>query len=238
MTRPTRPLWPLLAALAAGALGVAEWWWAGRADEAPRAPAPVPAPPRALTPSCPPEHLLDDGVCVPLPPPDSRETESAARLELLPGRPPEHTRYLTPIAGYPATASKSGLGVFVPAPRGTPVMAIELEAQVGAARRLPLTGAPPRLLTLHRVERAGATRAYVLVYDGISIEPSAEPSELPVGTPLGRVAAGPQPTGVGIEVRQLRRGVDLGSLDGASALLESSSLSCDARNVLPLKPAP
>jgi hypothetical protein len=182
--------------------------------------------------------LLDDGVCVPLPPLEARDTENAARLELLPGRPPEHSRYLTPIANQPATASKSGLGVFVPAPRGAPVMAIALEAQVGPARRLPLAGSPPRLVTLHRVERAGAARSYVLVYDGISVEPASAPSELPVGTPLGRVAAGPSPTGLGIEVRQLRRGVEPDSLDGAAALLDSSSLSCDARNVLPLKPAP
>jgi len=237
VTRAARPLWPLLAALAAGALGVAEWW-AGRDEAAPSAPATPPVSALAPNPTCPPEHLLDDGVCVPLPAPDIREPESASRLELLPGRPPDHGRYLTPIAGQPATTSKSGLGIFVAAPRGTPVMVIALEAQSGPARRLPLAGSPPRLLTLHRIERAGATRSYVLVYDGISIEPSSEPSELPVGTPLGRVAAGPSPTGLGIEVRQLRRGVDLGSLDGETALLDSSSLSCDARNVLPLKPAP
>jgi len=236
VTHAPRPLWPLLAALAAGALGVAEWW-AGRDGEPPRAPAADPAPAPAEAPPCPPEHLLDDGVCVPLPPPETREPESSSRLELLPGRPPEHARYLTPIAGRPATASKSGLGVFVAAPRGTPVMAIALEAQVGPARRLLLGGAPPRLLTLHRVERAGAPRAYVLIYDGVSVEPSGEPSELPVGTPLGRVAPAPVP-GLGIEVRQLRRGVDLGSLVAEAALLDSSSLICDARNVLPLKPAP
>jgi hypothetical protein len=78
----------------------------------------------------------------------------------------------------------------------------------------------------------------VLVYDGISAEPTSEPSEVPVGTPLGRVAASPSPSGLGIEVRQLRRGVDLGELDAEAALLDSSSLACDARNVLPLKPAP
>lgn len=238
MTRPTRPLWPLLAALAAGALGVADGWWASRGSEARHAPeAPVDTP-QAASPACPPEHLLDDGVCVPLPPPDTRETESASRLELLPGRPPDHARYLTPIAGHPATPSKSGLGVFIPAPRGTPVMAIELEGQIGPARRLPLAASPPRLLTLHRVERAGASRSYLLLYDGISVEPSTEPSELPVGTPLGRVAAAPAPTGLGIEVRQLRRGVDPSALDGEGALLDSGSLSCDARNVLPLKPGP
>lgn len=237
MTRAPRPLWPLLAALAAGALGIAEWW-AGRDDDSKSAPAESPGPSLAATPACPPEHLLDDGVCVPLPPSEAQETDSASRIELLPGRPPEHTRYLTPIAAHSATASKSGLGVFVPAPRGTPVMVIALEAQVGPARRLPLAGSPPRLLTVHRVERAGATRSYVLTYDGISVEPSTEPSDLPVGTPLGRVAAGPSPTGLGIEVRQLRRGVDVGTLDGEAALLDSSSSSCDARNVLPLKPAP
>jgi hypothetical protein len=128
--------------------------------------------------------------------------------------------------------------VFVPAARGTPVTVIALEAQVGPARRLPLPGSPPRLLTLHRVERAGTTRASVLIYDGIGIEPASAPSELATGTPLGRVAAGPSPTGLGIEVRQLRRGVDLGSLDGETALRDSSSLACDARNGLPLKPAP
>jgi hypothetical protein len=236
VTRAARPLWPLLAALAAGALGLAEWWW-GRDDEAPSVPAAAAPSPSRAAPPCPSEHLFDDGVCLPLPPPETHDTDGS-RLDLLPGRPPEHRRYLTPIAGYPATGSKSGLGVFVPAPRGTPVTAIALEAQVGPARRLPLAGSPPRLLTVHQVERAGAARTYVLVYEGIASEPSSEPSELPVGTPLGRVAAAPTPTGLGIEVRQLRRGVELGLLDGETALLDSSSLSCDARNVLPLKPVP
>ena len=52
------------------------------------------------------------------------------------------------------------------------------------------------------------------------------------------LTATPAPTGLGIEVRQLRRGVDPSALDGEAALLDSSSLSCDARNVLPLKPGP
>ena len=238
MTRASRPLWPLLAALAAGALGVGEWW-AGR--DAARSQPPVPAArgvgALAAAP-CPAEHLLDDGVCVPLPAPEEREPETSSRLELLPGRPPEYSRYLTPIAGQPPIASKSGLGVFIAAARGTPVMALALEAQVGPARRLIVGGSPPRLLTLHRVERAGAARTYVLAYDGLVVEPSSEPSEIPVGTPLGRIAAGPAPTGLGIEVRQLRRGVDPATLDAARVLLDDISLSCDARNVLPLQPAP
>jgi hypothetical protein len=237
VTRATRPLWPLLAALAAGALGVAEWW-AERVEGSPSAPTASPAPLRPAAAPCPPAQLLDDGVCIPLPPPETREPESASRLELLPGRPAEHGRYLTPIAGRPATASRSGLGVFVAAPRGTPVMVIALEAQVGPARRLPLAGSPARLLTVHRVERAGAARTYALVYTGIDVQPASEPSDLPVGTPLGRVSDAAAPTGLGIEVRQLRRGVDLGSLAGETVLLDSSSLSCDARNVLPLKPGP
>ncbi|HWO11593.1 MAG TPA: hypothetical protein VNN80_18995 [Polyangiaceae bacterium] len=237
MSTEKRALWPLLGALAAGVVGVVEWC-AGR-DRAPpsAAPASESSAGARATPPCPAGHLLDDGVCLPLPP-EEREPEGSARIELLPGRPPDYARYLTPLAGRPAAASKSGLGVFVAARQGTPAMAIALEAQVGPARLLRLGGPAPRLLTLHQVERGGATRTYVLLYAGLVVERSVEPGEIAVGTPLGRVAPSPAPTGLGIEVRQLRRGVELGPLDAEQALLDDNSLSCDARNVLPLQPAP
>jgi hypothetical protein len=95
---------------------------------------------------------------------------------------------------------------------------------------------PPRLLTLHRVERSGATRTYVLAYEGLSFDALPAASDIPVGTPMGRVSPGRGVTGLGLSVRQLRRGVDPENTPPERLLLDSSSLACDPRNVLPAKP--
>lgn len=236
--RPAR--WPLLLAAAAG--GWAAWRWLGPAAGA-GAPeqAPQDIPVAARAPECPAEQLPDDGVCIPVPPAAERVAEVETRIELLPGRSPDYGRYVTPIAAYPAAAPAEGLGLFVAAPRGVPVTAVSLEAQSGPTRRWVTAAAaesPARLLTVHQVDRAGSLRTYVLVYDGVAFDPAAGIAEVEVGTPLGRIAAGSGVTGLGLRVQQLRRGVRPEALSPERLLLEASSLACDARNVLPLKPAP
>ena len=238
--RGARPsLWPLLLVAAAG--GWAGWRWLGPGTGARVSPAAPDAPLAAPGPECPADQLPDDGVCIPVPPAAERVAEVETRLELLPGRSPDYTRYVTPIAAYPATAPRDGLGLFVAAPRGIPVTTVSLEAQSGPTRRwvTPATAeSPARLLTVHQVDRAGSLRTYVLVYDGVAFDPVAGISDVEVGTPLGRVAAGSGLTGLGLRVQQLRRGVRPEELSPERLLLEASSLACDARNVLPLKPAP
>jgi hypothetical protein len=185
---------------------------------------------------CPPQQLPDDAVCLPVPPVEELEAVASAPLELLPGRAPDYARYLTPIANYPAAAAAEGLGLFVAAPRGVPVTALSLEAQSGPTRRWVTAGTPPRLLTLHRVERSSSMRTYVLAYDGIAFDTGPGLQEIVVGTPLGRVAGGRGVTGVTLRVRQLRRGVEPEDLPPERLLLDASSIVCDPRNVLPLAP--
>ncbi len=236
---------------------------AGAATSAPSSGGPAmggAATPSAATPSavlaagapraaleCPPHQLPDDGVCIPVPPPEDTATAQPP-LELLPGRAADYARYVTPIAAHRAAAASEGLGLFVAAPRGAPVTAINLEAQTGATRRWVTAGSPARLLTLHRVERSGSTRGYVLAYEGLDFDaaPGVTPagiSDVAVGTPLGRVAPargapGADVPGLTLTVRQLRRGIEPENVSPERLLLDATSLACDPRNVLPLRPTP
>lgn len=239
--------WPL--GVAAAALAVAAWQWARSSA----GPEPASRPPASGAeqagvergsaagdgPACGPQQLPDDGVCLPVPPLESEAAAAASTpIELLPGRPPDYARYVTPIATYPAQAAPGELGLFVAAPRGAPVTAVSLESQSGPTRRWVTATTPRRLLTLHRVERSGAERTYVLAYDGVAFDSAPGLQEVAVGTPLGRVAPGPGVTGLTLRVRQLRRGIDPESLAPERLLLDASSLACDPRNVLPLEPGP
>jgi len=248
--RAAPALWPLGIAAAAVAVGLFHWLGppdAERASDASMAGASAPGvgapdtvaassvPATAL--NCPPRQLPDDAVCIPLPPPED-ETVTSTPIELLPGRAPEYTRYVTPVANYPAKAEREGLGLFVAAPRGVPVTVVSLESQAGPTRRWVTATTPPRLLTLHRVERSGSTRTYVLAYDGVGFDPTPGMREIAVGTPLGRVARAPGITGLTLRVRQLRRGIEPENVPPERLLLDTSSLACDPRNVLPLEPGP
>jgi hypothetical protein len=217
-----------------GAIGVAAYEWLRSVDEPPRAASGGSTP--AL--QCPADQLPDDGVCIPVPPPEEVAASTPAPIELLPGRVADYGRYLTPIAGYPAAPAAKGLGLFVAAPRGAPVTAIELEAQTGPTRRWVTATSRPRLLTVHRVERSGATRTYLLEYEGIAFDATPGSGDVDVGTPLGRVAPSSGVSGLGLSVRQVRRGVDVASTAPERLMLDSSSLDCDPRNVLPSKPSP
>jgi len=230
--------WALLVVLGALVVGGVRWW-AGRPVElripAEDGAAPGPA---ATQPECPSEQLSDDGVCVPVPPPEDHPAAPESAIGLLPGRSADPVRYVTPIAAYPAALATEGLGLFIAAPAGVPVTAIALEGQSGPTRRWVTASSPPRLLTLHTVERGGALRVYVLAYEGLSFDAPPGRTELEVGTPLGRVAKRPGASGLGLTVFQLRRGVDADSLAPERLPTPSASLACDARNVLPAKPAP
>jgi hypothetical protein len=230
----------LWATASASVAALALWWSRHAAENDP----PAAAPPDRVTASsaagarsgCPPDHLPDDDVCLPLPAPEPSETETQTRIDLLPGRPPEYARYLTPIAAHPASAPRQGLGVFIAAPRGTPITALMLEGQAAPTRVAVTATTPPRLLTLHRTERAGSVRTYVLIYDGIAFDTPPGTQEVSVGTPLGRVSAGDGATGLGLGVRQFRRDLDPGAVPPERLLLDATTIVCDPRNVLPLAP--
>lgn len=234
----------MLVVAAAAGLAAVEWFRAPGPAPTPGAPAataPVAGHPTAagLAPpfDCPPHHLPDDQVCIPVPPPDEPQAAVSATIDLLPGRSPDYGRYVTPIAHYPAAAASDALGLFIAAPRGVPVTALSLEAQSGPTRRWVTATTPPRLLTLHRVERSATLRTYVLAYEGVAFDTPPGLTEVAVGTPLGRVAARPGNTGLALRVRQVRRGVEPENLAPERLLLDASSLACDPRNVLPLEPS-
>jgi hypothetical protein len=229
--------WPLLIVVGAAGVGAFEWVRAPGEDGGTAPPGGGVAPREsAAAVECPLDQLSDDGVCIPIPPPEEAVAAAPAPIELLPGRSADYGRYVTPIAAYPAAPAPQGLGLFVAAPRGVPVTAISLEAQAGSTRRWVTAVVPRRLLTLHRVERSGATRTYLLAYEGVAFDAEPGVSDVDVGTPLGRIAPGPGLTGLGLSVRQLRRGVEPESAPPERLLLDSSSLACDPRNVLPPKP--
>jgi hypothetical protein len=241
--RSLPPRWKsvVLSAAAFACIGTLAWWWSRPAakDASPTtAQRPVAAPFAVSASSvCPPDHLPDDEVCLPLPAPEPSDVETQTRIDLLPGRPPEYTRYLTPISAHPASAPKQGIGVFIAAPRGTPITALMVEGQVAPTRVAVTATAPPRLLTLHRTERGGSVRTYVLIYDGIAFDTRPGTQEVSVGTPLGRVSAGEGATGLNLGVRQFRRDLDPSTVAPERLLLDATSIVCDARNVLPLAPA-
>jgi hypothetical protein len=227
--------WLLAVAVCGGTLGV---WWSrhGGDPSRPTTPSEPTFAARSAPRTCPPGQLPDDEVCLPLPAEPS-EAEAESRIELLPGRPAEYARYLTPIAAHPATPPRQGLGVFIPAPRGTAITALTLDAQTGPTRVSVTATTPPRLLTLHRTERGGSLRTYVLTYDGIAFDTPTGTQEVNVGTPLGRVSASDGAAGLSLGVRQLRRDLDPSSVPSEQWLQDATSIACDARNVLPLAPA-
>ncbi len=127
------------------------------------------------------------------------------------------------------------------------MVAIRLEAQKGPSQRLPSSSASLPLLTVHHVARGGATRSYLLGYEGISAIPFARDAspKFEAGARLGEVISGAAETsGLRLWSRQLRQGVDPNATAPARLLLDSHSLECDPRNVLepkradPLRPAP
>lgn len=125
----------------------------------------------------------------------------------------------------------AGTGLFVSARPGAPVLAIELESQHGPVRaELTREG---QLTTLHEVRRGAASRAYVLVYDGV--EAAARlPGVVTLGAQLGTVRPSSEP-GLRLSVRQVRQGVDVAREPLELLLDDSRSVAYDARNVLPLR---
>jgi len=154
----------------------------------------------------------------------------------MPGRPENYARYQTPLRSALKGVSVGG-SVFFAAPVGTAVDVVALESQTGPVRKLPSAPPPAPLLTLHHVTRSGATRTYLLSYEGLAADTPEGPLDLVAGAPLGRIvsAAGLTP-GLRLGVRELRRGVDPEQVPVERLLGDSHSVECDPRNVLSLRP--
>lgn len=202
----------------------------------PNAPAVTPTPLEQPLGSCPSGTLSDHGVCIPVPVLPGSSDQNGVGLQLMPGRPENYARYATPLRTA-ANGVAVGGSVFFAAPVGSAVEVVALESQTGPTRKLRTATAPAPLLTLHHVTRNGATRSYLLTYEGLASETAEGPQDLAAGASLGRIvsAAGLTP-GLRLGVRELRRGVDPEQVPRQRLLGDSHSVECDPRNVLPLRP--
>lgn len=184
---------------------------------------------------CPSGMLPDYGICIPVPARAEGPTDSiGAIIGLLPGRPEDRSRYVSPIAGRAASSGPDAATLFITAAPGTAVKALALEGQSGSTRRAA-TSAGARLLTLHEVRRPGS-RSYILIHEGLTFTAPAVWEDVAPGAVLGHVSAGSSSTGLRLTTRQLRRGVDATRVTLERLLRDSHSIPCDARNVLPLEP--
>lgn len=180
--------------------------------------------------------MPDHGVCIPAPPREAPEADAVeVALELLPGRPSDYARYVTPIADHEAATSPDG-GSIISAPAGAEVRAIRLESQLGPTRWASLQSADPVLLTLHRVRRGSSLRSYVLAYRGVEFQAPSTWTDVPDGSVIAKVGAALKPPGLRLRVRQLRRGAQDEPALNERLIRDASSLECDPRNVLPLEP--
>jgi hypothetical protein len=228
----------IAAAVAAGA---------ALADRAPRVtfaqPPQVASSGAPLAPSlCPPGSLPDDGVCIPVPPPEraTLHASSSERIPRRPDRPPEYARYELPVdhaasiadlgesAAPDGGVKPSGIGIQV-AP-GRAVSAVTLDGQDGPARIVyegTLWG--PTVVTLHTVHAGGVTQQYLVALAGLAtLLPRALDETVSAGAQLGTSGA----SQLILETRLLRPGVDVRPLSAASMLAEGASVATDPRNVL------
>jgi hypothetical protein len=200
----------------------------------------------ALAPSlCPPGSLPDNGVCIPVPPPERAAPGVAAteRIPRRPDRPPEYGRYALPVERVISVAElgdrvapdggalPSGIGLAVDP--GVSVTALALEGQEGPAR-VAYEGAlwGPTIVTLYTVRERGEPNRYVVALARLgSLKPRAAGDDVAPGAELGKTGA----SELIVETRLLRPGIDPRPLSAAALLSDASSAPTDPRNVLALK---
>ena len=200
---------------------------------------------------CPRGTLPDGEVCVPVPardaarredqpPPRGRVRAEPDRIERRPDRPEDFSKYRLP-TDLPKGGSVSG--TLVPAARGAAVRLVRLEHQEGEAEVLhagELAGVPGRIVvTRHSVRDTGGLREYLAIFGNLGrVEPAVTRGAAPKdGQTLGTVgdAATPGSPALDYEIRRLRSGVDVRSLEPVDFVADARTVGCDARNVLPLK---
>lgn len=238
---------PLVAAAVIAAAAAAIAALAGRPPRISFARAPASsATAAALAPSlCPPGSLPDNGVCIPVPPPEhaTPHVESSERIPRRPDRPPEYARYALPVERVSSFAELGDRvapdggalpsGVALRTDPGTPVTALALEGQAGPAHVAyagPLWG--PTVITLHTVRERGVSREYVVALAGLgSLRPRSPGEDVAAGAELGKTSA----SELIVETRLLRPGIDARPLSAAALLSEANSVPTDPRNVLSLR---
>jgi hypothetical protein len=190
--------------------------------------------------------LPDDGVCIPVPPPERTALRGASpeRIPRRPDRPPEYARYVLPVQHAVSIAElgegtaadggvrPSGIGIQV-AP-GVPVDAVGLDGQDGPARVVYegiLWG--PTIVTLHTVRAGGATQQYLVAFAGLgSLRPHAVDETVSAGAELGTSGA----SALVVETRLVHPGVDVRSAPPSTLLTDGVSAGTDPRNVLSTGP--
>ena len=201
----------------------------------------------SLAPSlCPPGSLPDNGVCIPVPPPEraASHATSSERIPRRPDRPPEYARYALPVErvasiaelgdGEGADGGVHPSGIVLRSDPGAPVAAIGLDGQEGPAQ-IAYEGRiwGPTVVTLHTVREHGVTDRYAVALGGLgNLRPLAEGEVVSPGAELGKTGA----SELIVETRLLRPGIDVRPLSAAALLSDASSVPTDPRNVLVLKP--
>jgi hypothetical protein len=131
-------------------------------------------------------------------------------------------------------------GVDLPQVKGTPIRMIRLEHQEGDATVFytgPLFGTT--VVTRHVLREAGQLRDYILLFGHLDGWPPGLTAGMTVhdGDTVGFVGdtGSPELVHLHLEARRVREGIDLGAHANPSIVLDSVSIVCDPRNVLPLR---
>jgi len=143
--------------------------------------------------------------------------------------------------GASVTVDRSGIELA--APPGTSVTLPVLEHQRGPARLIyvgDLIG--KSIVTLHSVRETGDTRDYIVVLGRLAsvfpvLDRSAAATPLEEEQLLGSVGdiGSSAPVRLRMEVRRVRRGVDVRALKPTALVDDANTIACDPRNVLSLK---
>ncbi len=130
-------------------------------------------------------------------------------------------------------------GIDLAQKRGTPVLLVPLEHQVGEADVLfvgKLFG--NSVVTHHAVREGGALRDYLVIHGHLEKPASglSKGGAVPAGSVVGYVgdSGSPGVVHLHLEVRRAREGVSLSSLAPGELAHNSKTVACDPRNVLPL----
>jgi murein DD-endopeptidase MepM/ murein hydrolase activator NlpD len=130
-------------------------------------------------------------------------------------------------------------GIDLAQKRGTPVLLVALEHQVGDADVLfvgKLFG--NSVVTHHALREGGGVRDYLVIHGHLEKPASglAKGSALPAGAVVGYVgdSGSPGVVHLHLEVRRTREGVSIGALGPGELAHNSKTVACDPRNVLPL----
>lgn len=130
-------------------------------------------------------------------------------------------------------------GVDLAQKRGTPVLLVPLEHQVGDADVL-LVGKlfGNSVVTHHAVREGGGLRDYIVIHGHLEKPASGlvKGTTLPAGGVVGYVgdSGSPGVVHLHLEVRRTREGIAIGTLGAGELAHNSKTVACDPRNVLPL----